>query len=147
MSDPPSMSDDTRRAIETHLRTVEELEVLLVVGRDPDRYWSSTAAAEATGLPSGVTAGVLELLAARNLLDVRLGEALLYRFDPAGPDTRAAAQAILEAGWRQRAAVLRIILGMPSPAVRDFAEAFRGEERPRPWLKSSTSSARHESDR
>ena len=115
MSALPSITEETRRAIETHLRTVEELDVLLLLGREPERYWSSTAAAEATGLPPRVTAGVLELLAARNLLDVRLGEALLYRFDPAAFETRAAAHAILEAGWRQRGAVLRIILGGPPP--------------------------------
>lgn len=125
MSELPSISDETRRAIETHLRTVEELEVLLLLGRDPERYWSSIAAAEATGLPPRATADTLEVLASRNLLDVRLGEALLYRFDPTAAELRAAANAILDAGWRQRAAVLRIILDLPSRAIRDFADAFK----------------------
>lgn len=127
MRDQPWISNDARRAIETHLKTVEELDVLLLLGRDPERYWSSTAAAEATALPPRVTADVLEVLASRNLLDVRLGEALLYRFDPAAFETRALADAILEAGWRRRTAVVRIILGLPSQPIRTTVRRGRSD--------------------
>ena len=125
MSDVPAISAQTRHAIATHVRTVDELEVLLLLGRDDQRYWSAAAAASSTGLPHPAVGRVLEVLASRGLLDVRLSGEVLYRFDPATIETKKAADAILDAGSRQHAAVLRIILALPNRAITDFADAFK----------------------
>src|SRR5436190_21497804 len=114
MSEAEAISARTRHAIATHVRTVDELEVLLLLGRDRQRYWSATAAAQSTGVLPRSVGRVLEVLASRGLLDVRLSGEVLYRFDPAAVDTKEAADAILDASSRNPAAVLRIILALPT---------------------------------
>jgi len=124
-----SLRAETRRDIERLIRSVEELEVLLFLGRDRTRYSSSRVAAAAVGLSDAAAAAALEALASRNLLDVRIGEQLLYRLDPTTAKANAAVGRILEAGWHNRVAVLHVIMALPS-SVRDFADAFRVKKGP-----------------
>jgi hypothetical protein len=118
------MDPDTRAAIAACVRSVEELEVLLFLARDRSRYCSANTIGAETGLPVRGVAAALEVMAARNLLDVRIAEAVLYRLDPASPQTGADVERTLETAVRDRVGVLRAILGGMS-AAHDFADAFR----------------------
>jgi len=118
------MDAETRAAIDACVRSLEELEVLLFLARDRRRYSSADTIAAEIALAVRPVAAALEALAARNLLDVRIAEAVLYRLDPASAATAAYVERTLEAAWRDRVAVLKTILGGRS-AARDFADAFR----------------------
>jgi hypothetical protein len=112
-----------RSAIVACVRTVEELETLLFLARHRTRYSSPDMVAAETGLPARLAAAALEALASRNLLDVRIGTAVLYKLDPTSSERRDMVERTLEAARDQRSQVLRAILS-PS-AARDFADAFR----------------------
>jgi hypothetical protein len=120
----------TRRAIVACVHSVEELEVLLFLARDRRRYWSADSIGGQIGLASGAVAAALESMASRNMLDVRIAEAVLYRLDPAASDIDGCVTLTLEAAWRDRASVLKTILAGRS-AAHDFTDAFRVTRKPK----------------
>lgn len=126
MTDCHELSDETRRDIESLVRSTAELDVLLLLGREPARCWSSVAAATVLGMPEPAVTGSMEALASRNLLDVRMGEHVLYRLNPTG-QMRAAVDRILAAGWRSHSAV-RSVIG--SLAGRSVLSPAPGDGRP-----------------
>jgi len=118
------MNQETRLAIAACVRTVEELEVLLYLARDRARYASGDSIAAEMGLPPASVAKALEAMAARNLLDVRIAGAVLYKLDPASDQSSTCVQRTLEAARQDRTGVLKAILAGGS-AARDFADAFK----------------------
>ena len=119
-----TLDSQTLLAIAACVRSVEELEVFLFLARHRERYCSPTMVAAETGLLTSAAATALETLASRNLLDVRIGEAVLYKLDPASAEARARVELALQAAWQNRGAVIRSIIRGPS-AAHDFADAFR----------------------
>ena len=120
----------TRQILLQHVRTFEDLEMLLLLARDARRFWSAAAAASELGLAEAAAQTALDSLASHNFLEVRFGEDVLYRLDPNSPRTAAAVQRILDAARRHRTAVLSAIAGA-GRAVGDFADAFRIKKRTR----------------
>jgi hypothetical protein len=118
-------SERARWFIRRYLRTIEQLEVLLLVARTPDRYWSAAEAASALQLPSDRVAGALEQLAAANLLDVRLLDDVRYKYSPTAED-RALGVADLEEEYaRDRVGMISELIKRRSGALVEFADAFR----------------------
>ena len=107
---PNAISSETQAAIAACVRSVEELEVLLFLARDRRRYSSADTISAETGVPERLAAAALEALASRNLLDVRIAEAVLYRLDPAPGAAADCAARTIAAGRISRAAVLSTIL-------------------------------------
>ena len=79
-----------------HLPSVEHLRVFMVLESNRHRFWSAAEVAAQLRLADDVTASVLEQLAVRNLMDVRISDALLYRFKPATPMLEAIASRAAE---------------------------------------------------
>jgi DNA-binding IclR family transcriptional regulator len=119
-----TLDPETLAAIAACVRSIEELEVLLRLADNRARYCSAVMIATETGLPPAAASAALETLASRNLLDVRITDAVLYKLDPASPEVRARLERTLDAAWRNRGDVLRAIVRRPS-AAQDFADAFR----------------------
>ena len=107
---PNAISRETQAAIAACVHSVEELEVLLFLARDAARYCSAEVVCAETGLPARRAAVALEALASRNLLGVRIAEAVLYRLDPAPGATADCAARTIAAARSHRAAVLMMIL-------------------------------------
>jgi len=120
----PEWGRETQLAIAGCVRSVEDVEVLLYLARTRDRYSSPATVSADTGLPVRLAAAALEALASRNLLDVRIAEAVLYKLDPASTESRAMVDRTIDAARTNRALVLRAILA-GSSAAHDFADAFR----------------------
>ncbi len=103
---------------------VEQLEILLLLRRSSDRYFSAeTIAKEQLIDPSSVAAG-LERLAARNLLDVRIESSILYRFAPVDAERVSAINELSEVYSTHRLAVMRLLENNPRGAASTFADAF-----------------------
>ena len=115
-------------AVATCVRSVEELEVLLRLADSRERYSSAAAIAAESGLPPAAAAAALEALASRNLLDVRITDAVLYKLDPASAEVRACLERTLAAAARNRDDVSRAIVR--SSAGQDFADALHTGKRP-----------------
>jgi hypothetical protein len=100
---------------------LEQLEVLLLLARDPKRYMSASQVASSLHLLRRLDT-TLEHLSRENLLDVKLGTDVLYRFTQ-DAETGDLVRKLAEAYDERRLSVIEA-LQRTSPA-HEFAEAFR----------------------
>lgn len=100
--------------------------MLVLLCSEGERWWTVDAVAAALRMSSNSTSQALETLSMGNLLDVRLGEALAYRFAPLSDDVSKTVEELAEMHYRSRDAVLAAIASQRSAlAARRIAEAFR----------------------
>ncbi|HEX3704946.1 MAG TPA: hypothetical protein VHU82_16575 [Vicinamibacterales bacterium] len=114
-----------RRFLARCVDTVEQLEIILLLQRHPERSWNALEVGEALGLDHRAVARDLEQLGTRDLLDVRLGADVRYRFSPGAPEAAAAAQRAAEAYRVSRGAVLAFVTAGRYRSLQDFSDAFR----------------------
>lgn len=108
-----------------HIRSLEELQLLLAVVQSPDRWWDVTMAARELGMTATAARRGLDALAARNLLDIRITGDVRYQFRPGTDALRDAAVATEETYRMNPLAVVRLVARTDRRGLRDFADAFR----------------------
>jgi hypothetical protein len=121
----PEQWERVRRFISRYLRTVEQLEVLLLVSAAPERYWSAAEAGQALAIPAEDVGVALEHLTATGLLDVRLLDDVRYRFSPTDEDRSGGVRELQSAYASQRIRVVSEIARRRSRPMVEFADAFR----------------------
>ena len=105
--------------------TVEQLEIILLLQRHAERSWDAAEVGEALGLDQRDVAHHLEVLGGRDLLDVRLGDDVRYRFSPGSPGAAAAARRVADAYRVNRGAVLAFVTARRHQSLKDFSDAFK----------------------
>jgi DNA-binding MarR family transcriptional regulator len=113
-----------RRLLERDIDNVEQLEVLLLLRRNADRYWDAEAAADRVGLAVPLVTTALDALARRGFLDIRVSDAIRYRFSPARQEQGEALDALASSWWTARAEIVEALTAKQQ-AIRDFSDAFR----------------------
>jgi len=121
---PAHVSRTVAAFIAAHARTLSELQLLMAIIHAEDRVWDAVGAARECGMAEAEARAALEHLAARNLLDIRIGRDLRYQFRPGTPELREAAHAAAEA-YRLRPLDVARLVQPDRRSVRDFADAFR----------------------
>ena len=120
------LSAAAERFLRDAVGSMLHLDVLLLLC-DRDAAWSSAddIARQLRIAPTAV-GGVLEDLAAENLLDVKIAGAVLYKFAPLGDGVAAIIQEVSQLHYRNRDAVAAAVgPWRGSRAARSFADAFR----------------------
>jgi len=122
------MAADLPRTVEAfvvaHMRSVEDLQLLIRLVEEPDRWWDAETVSGELRLSTLAARGALEWFAGRNLLEIRLSIDIRYRFNPGTDSLRRAVHDSVTAYRADPIAVIRAI----SPGlqrIRDFADAFR----------------------
>jgi hypothetical protein len=119
---PPLVAD----FVAAHLRSVDDLHLLVATRHDPERWWDADAVARELALDPEEALGLLEHLAAHNLLDIRMTGDVRYRYRPGTAQLAAAAEACVDTYRRTPAAIWRALAaGRGARAMSDFANAFR----------------------
>jgi hypothetical protein len=113
-----------RRFLERRIDNVEQLEIVLLLHQNPDRSWTAADVGAALRLDERAAAQHLETVARHNLLDVRLGDAVRYRFGPSSTDLMAAVRQVAEQ-YRSRRGEVVAYVAARRRSLRDFADAFR----------------------
>ena len=113
------------RFIVRHLRSTVDLEVLILVGTTPDRGWNAGMVATELGIPGASARESLEHLCRKNLLDVKVGETLRYRFNPGTPNLGRTVDELMTTYREARVAVTAAVTDAARQRLRDFADAFR----------------------
>ena len=119
------LSPTVRAFVATHVQTLEELQLLMAMVQSGDRWLDAGDAAREYGMAVSEAREALERLAARNLLDIRIGEELHYRFHPGTAELGDAARAAAEEYRRRPLDVARLVQPPGRRSLRDFADAFR----------------------
>lgn len=104
--------------------SVETLEILLLLRRSPDTFWSSDAVAQQLAIRPQLSARKLADLEHGKLL-VRGKETGAYRYAPAEEARRAAIDELALAYEEQRIVVINAIYSGNVERLRAFADAFR----------------------
>lgn len=119
--------------MKTHLRTVEELHLLVAMSSARDRWFDAEVAARELGISPRAARTALEHLASRNLLEIRVTGDVRYQLNPGTPELREAAFACVDAYHEDPAALWRLASQqLSNRGIRDFANAFRiGRRDPR----------------
>jgi hypothetical protein len=107
------------------LGSLQDLQLLLTLMDDPERWWDARAIAEETGEPISSTGRGLDRLAAKNLLDIRVTEHVRFRYRPGTAELEQAGAAFVEAYRKNPLAIVKLVTARRPRSVTDFANAFR----------------------
>jgi hypothetical protein len=111
-----------RGFIASHIVSVAQLEVLLLLRAAADKKWTASEVARALVTQPEAAAGWLEDLEARGLASEAEGR---YRYRPASPELDQTVDALAESYANYRVAVIGLIFARPSERITSFADAFR----------------------
>jgi len=106
-----------------HLRTIDDLQVLIACMEGEGRWWGMDSTARHLGITRAIAARSLDHLARQNLFDIRVSNDIGYRFAPGTRQLKEDALAVLTEYRRNPLDVVRLLTD--SRGVRDFADAFR----------------------
>lgn len=117
-----TLSPQANKFLREGVRSLLELDVLLLLHRDDNRWWSAEQLVQELRVRPEAAGSTLETLAARNLLDVRIGSTLTYRFAPVELPLRVTVGEIATDPYAAR----ELMMGADiATAARRFADAFK----------------------
>jgi hypothetical protein len=111
-----------RRFIASHIVSVAQLEVLLLLRAAADKEWTAGEVARALVTQPEAASGWLDDLLGRGLADERGGR---YRYATPDAELEQTIDALAESYAKYRVAVIGLIFGRPSERVTRLADAFR----------------------
>jgi hypothetical protein len=118
------ISEEVRQFLAEDVASLERLDVLLLMRRHVERWWAAHTLSGELGLPVDVAQMHLEKLCGRNLLEVRIAESVIYRYQPATSWLADLVDEVSRVHYADRHSIVALVAGPPE-GVRLFAEAFR----------------------
>jgi hypothetical protein len=117
------LSPEARKLLGDPIDSVESLELLFLLRRSPNTFWTADAAAQQTGIRPQVSSRKLAQLADAKLL-VRGRETGAYRFAPAG-EALPSIDELADEYAERRAGVINAIYSASEERLLAFSDAFR----------------------
>lgn len=105
--------------------SVERLDLLLFLHRQDIRWWAAQTLADELKMPADTVQSHLEHLSSRNLLDVRITESVIYRYNPGREELSRLVEEIARAHFSHRNEVVALLARCATDSARLFAEAFK----------------------
>jgi hypothetical protein len=124
-------SDELQRFLVNDIGSVERLDVLLFLYRHRPQWWGAQKLASQLEMLADTVQTHLERLSARNLLDVKLAESVLFCYGPGNESLARLVDAIALAHYTNRDEVVGVLTHRPPKGARLFAEAFHLQNRKR----------------
>ena len=110
--------------IASNIQTVEEVEILSLLSRSPETYWSADAIAQHLGLKPELVAGRARELERRRL--VKAGESgPVFRYGPADDALRRMVERLVVEYRERRIGVINAIYSANLTRLRSFADSFK----------------------
>ena len=124
-----SLDPRVQRFLSAYVESAEELELLLLLHREPARGWTAAEVSQAVyTVPASATLR-LERLAGGGLVASSGGGDPQYRYAPRSAALAADVDALAAAYRANRVAVIKHVFGRKPDPVRSFADAFRVRNR------------------
>jgi hypothetical protein len=117
-----SVPGPVRHFIASHIVSVAQLEVLLLLRAAADKEWTAAEVARALVTQPEAAAGWLDDLTERGLASQSAGR---HRYAPADAEVEGTVDALAESYAKYRVAVIGLIFARPSDRLTQFADAFR----------------------
>ena len=110
--------------IATNIHTVEEVEILALLSRSPETFWSADAMSQQLGIKPEVVAARARDLVRRGLL--RAGESgPVFRYAPPNDAIKSQVDVLITTYRERRVTVINAIYSANLTRLRSFAEAFK----------------------
>ena len=110
----------------SQIHSVEALQVFILCVDHRDRWWDATGIGRAVSITESKARRILDQFARANLLDIRISDAVRFRFAPGLQELEEQAVAFAAAYHTNPTEVVKLIArSTVSDSVRDFADAFR----------------------
>ena|ERR1041385_2734705 len=116
---------DVKDFIAKYLRSVFEVEVLLLLHRTAGKCWLAHEVGRELGIETGVANTQLMSLAEMELLTECPNQPDCFIYNPANEELMAVVNSLAVAYEKQRVAIFSLILKRPDNRMQRFAEAFR----------------------
>jgi DNA-binding MarR family transcriptional regulator len=113
---------DVKEFIGKHIHSVAQLEVLLMLRREPDRTWTLEQLTNGLYLQSQMVARLLTDIVQRGFAVQEQGS---FRYQPANDEERQLIDRLAHMYQERRVAVITEIFSKPIDVVKAFADAFR----------------------
>lgn len=111
-----------RTLIRRHVRSVGELELLILLHAERDRSWDVDEICEALACPRSWAVAELDAMESAGLFASADGK---WRFAPATTELEHATAALEEAYRLQSRDVVRFVFATPGRDLKEFSDAFR----------------------
>jgi hypothetical protein len=120
------LPEDVCRFLGENIESIDQLEVLRVLGEGPAREWTAAAlAAEVQGPPADM-AEHLAALARRGLIATeRRGAEAVWRYAPASPELDGIVGRLLKCYRERPVSMIKLVYAQAADPLRAFADAFR----------------------
>jgi hypothetical protein len=116
---------DVRRFLAERIDSAEQLEILLLLQREPQREWTALDVSQAIyTVPASATMR-LESLVASGFASSTGDADPRYQYAPASDEIRRQIEALATAYRADRVGVIKLIFSKPPDPVQSFADAFR----------------------
>jgi DNA-binding transcriptional ArsR family regulator len=118
--------DDLKRFLDGNIEAIEQLEILRLLGDNPDKEWGTAALARDVQAPQPVVVAHVAALYARGLLqsENRGGE-VVCRHGARTPELQALVARLLQLYRERPVTMIRMVYSRSDPALRSFSDAFR----------------------
>ena len=119
-----SLSPELLELIQQHIDSVETLEILLLLQRTPETFWTASAIESHLGLKSGTAERLLSNLEQRRLLVAGMSGG--YRYNPNDDAARRDVIAELATAYAgRRGEVINALYSANLTRLRAFSDAFK----------------------
>ena len=120
------LPDDIRRFLDGNIETIDQLEVLRVLGEKPDREWTAALlATEVQADPQAVAAHVAALQGRGLLTSFQRGTELITRHGARTPELQVLVGRLLQLYRERPVTMIKMVYERAKDPLRTFADAFR----------------------
>lgn len=129
MADPGNtLPSELRVFLHTCIESIAQVELLLLM-RGSERMRTARDIASETGVTVAAARRDVEILAARGLLEVRVGEEIAYRYRPKSDDLARYCDLLAQYYITSRQTVLGFVAAESRLSIKRFADAFKLRDR------------------
>ena len=121
-----SFPDDVRQFLLNFIRSVEQLEILRVLGEEPDRIWSTEELQRIAQVPAAAILKNLDELAALGLLrQMSAPPNSTWQYGPQTDLLEGQVSRLLNVYRQRPVTMIRMVYDRTPTLLREFSEAFR----------------------
>jgi len=118
--------EDVARFLQDNIETIDQLEILRILGEDADKEWDcAVLAGEVQAGTQAVRAHVTEMSARGLLTRIQRGSALACRYGAATPELEGKVNRLLHVYKERPVTMIKMVYQRAKDPLRAFADAFR----------------------
>lgn len=121
MDDIPA---ELTRFINTSIDSVDQLRILLLLYRSPDKEWDALSVAPTLYLKPDTAAAALAQLEVRGLLAVS-ASGRLYHYQPKTPELAALVAQVAQLDQERPVTLINLVYARPKDSLQAFSDAFK----------------------